>query len=215
MKLKDYDYEEDKFIEEIFKKRFSVRSYLDKNVEFDKIANMLEAARWAPSAGNLQEIKYIITEEKASRKKISDACNQVWISSAPVIITVVADINKLRQYFSSRGENVYSYMDGAIVAEHLMLEATRLNLGTCLIGAFDEEVIKEVLSIPKTEAVIAIITVGYTNETERRVDRKNLNNKVFFEKYGSSIKNADTAKGNIRIIDRIKKGINSINKKSK
>lgn len=211
----DYDLSEDKFINEIFKKRFSVRRYLNKDVEFDKITNMLEAARWAPSAGNLQELKYVIVDDKTQIKNISNACSQRWIENVPLIITVIADANKLKMYFGSRGEKVYSYMDGAIAAEHIMLEATRLGLGSCIIGAFDETNIKDILSIPEKDMLIAVITIGYTSEKERRTDRDNLNGKVFFEKYGITFKNSNKAKGNPRILEGIKKKINLIKDKTK
>ncbi len=196
-----------------FVDRFSVRSYLMKKVEFEKVSYLLEAARWAPTSGNLQELRYVVVDNKETIQKLSVASyNQMWMASAPLHIIILADLEKLSKHFGPRGEKIYSIMDGAIAAEHIMLEASVLDLGSCLVGAFYDEKVKEIIGAPKNSRVIAIVTVGYPFNATRITNRENLDGKVFFNKYSVKFINPDFVKGNYRIGDKITTFLNKLKK---
>ena len=158
---------------EAIKKRRSIRSYEDKPVEKEKIEKLLEAARLAPSAKNMQEWKFIVITDKEIKEKLVPACkNQKFISEAPVVIAAVSDPS-FRWY----------KVDVGIALEHIALEAVELGLGTCWIGAFYEDKVKEILSVPDNMEVVALMTVGYGKEEGKKTTRKPLEEIVCYDKY--------------------------------
>ncbi len=146
---------------EAIKKRCSVRSYQDRSVEKEKLEMILEAARLAPSAGNRQEWRFIIVEDKNTRQRLTKAAkNQVSVSQAPVIIACCAETDN---YTMTCGQLAYT-IDLAIAIEHMALKATEEGLGTCWIGAFYEDQVKEILGIPKDIRVVQLLILGYPDK---------------------------------------------------
>ena len=160
---------------EAIKLRRSVRAYRDKPVEKEKIQKLLEAARLAPSAKNRQEWRFIVVTDKRTREHLVDACKgQKFVGEAPLIIVGLADPSVSRWY----------KVDLGISMEHIVLQATELGLGTCWIGAFYEDKVKEILNIPENKEVVALLTVGYPREEGSRLTgRKKLEEIVCYEKY--------------------------------
>ncbi|MEM4260379.1 MAG: nitroreductase family protein [Candidatus Woesearchaeota archaeon] len=175
---------------EAIQKRRSIRSYIEKPVEFEKIATIIEAGHLAPSAGNIQEWKFIIVTEKEKIKQVANYClEQYWIASAPVLIVICCDPEKQEVNYGLRGVRLYSIQDSACAAENMLLAATGLGLGSCWVGAFDEERIKEIFNIPKNIRVQSIITIGYSNEVPTRQERQSLESITYFNNYGMRIEN--------------------------
>lgn len=140
------------------KKRSSVRRFLDKPIEEAKLKVVLEAGRLAPSAKNLQEWRFILVKDPEIRRKIGQAANgQEFVGEAPVVIVACA-VTDLR--VMSCGQLCYP-IDVAIALDHISLVAVELGLGTCWIGAFDEDKVKEILGIPKEVRVVELMPVGY------------------------------------------------------
>lgn len=169
-------------LEETIRNRRSIRSYQDKPVEEEKIHRILDAARWAPSAGNLQSIEYIVVRDKEIRESLSETSyGQAQPRNAPVNIVVCCNFSKITHY-GERGETLYSIQESGACIQNLMLAAHSLGLGTCWIGAFDEERAKEILGIPEHVRPVGIITLGYPDESPRS-SRKDLKGIVFEEMY--------------------------------
>lgn len=146
--------------------RRSIRKYKDMEVEMDKVGKVLYAARDAPSSGNLQNWKFILVTDEDTRIKLAEASlNQYWMSEAPVHIVVCAEPEKAEQYYGIRGERLYSIQNCAAAIQNMLLAATAEGLGSCWVGAFEEEMVKRILDIPGNIRVQAIVTLGYANET--------------------------------------------------
>ena len=139
--------------------RKSVRDYTDKEVEDDKLTQILEAARWAPSWANKQCSTYILVKDK---KKIAELASMFmgWIKQAPAVIVACADPKASGQ----RNGMDYYLVDVGIAMQQLVLAATSLGLGTCWIGGFDESKVKQALSVPDNIKVVALTPVGYPAE---------------------------------------------------
>jgi nitroreductase len=138
--------------------RKSVRSYLDKPVEDEKLKTILEAGRLAPSASNRQEWRYVIVRDREERERIAEAANrQSFVGEAPVIIVACAETDG---HIMSCGQPCYP-IDVAISLDHMTLVAAELSLGTCWIGAFNEKKVKEILGIPEHIRVVALMPLGY------------------------------------------------------
>jgi nitroreductase len=169
-------------IEEAIKNRQSVRSYLGKPVEREKIMALLEAARIAPSAGNRQEWRFIVVTDDKTRKKMAKAAaGQVFVGEAPCVIACCADSDN---HEMRCGQLCYP-IDVAIAIDHITLSAVELGLGTCWIGAFHEDKVKKILNIPKTIRVVELLTLGYPQDkTIRKKNRYELKEIVFYEEWG-------------------------------
>ena len=165
---------------EAIRQRYSVRGYLDKDIEDDKLNRILEAARLAPSARNIQEWKFIIVKDGDTRQKMIDACKgQQFVGQAPVVIVACAVIT---DYTMSCGQLAYP-VDLAIAVDHMTLQAVELGLGTCWIGAFYEDKVKELLQIPEEVRIVAVLPVGYPATTPKEKDRKTLDQITCREKW--------------------------------
>ena len=143
---------------EAIRKRCSVRSYQDRPVEKEKLEEVLEAARLAPSASNRQEWRFVVVQDKDIRKRLAQAAkNQTFVSEAPVVIACCA---KTDNHTMTCGQMCYP-IDVAIAIEHMALKATEEGLGTCWIGAFYEDKVKEILGIPQDIRVVELLILGY------------------------------------------------------
>jgi nitroreductase len=141
--------------------RKSVRKYLDKPVEEEKITKCLEAARLAPSWENKQCWRFVVVRDKEIIAKLAKGIN-FWAKSAPVFIVACGDPKRSGTRY---GQNYY-LVDVAIAMEHLVLAAANLGLGTCWLGLFDEEETKKLLKIPEGIRVVALTPLGYPHPDE-------------------------------------------------
>ena len=148
-------------IMEAIKRRCSSRGYKNRAVEKEKLELILEAARLAPSAGNRQEWRFVVVQENNTRQRLMKAAkDQPSVGQAPVIIVCCAETDN---YTMSCGQLAYP-IDVAIAVEHMALKATEEGLGTCWIGAFYEDQVKEILGIPKDIRVVLLLILGYQDK---------------------------------------------------
>ncbi|MFC1594270.1 nitroreductase family protein [Candidatus Omnitrophota bacterium] len=141
--------------------RRSVRSYEDTPVTKEKLQSILEAARLAPSAGNRQEWRFIVVRDHATRQKLMAAAkDQAFVGQAPAVIACCAETDG---HTMTCGQLCYP-IDVAIAIDHVTLAATAEGLGTCWVGAFHEDRVKDILQIPREIRVVELVTVGYAND---------------------------------------------------
>jgi nitroreductase len=158
---------------EVLEKRRSIRKYKDTPIPKDKILEILEAARIAPSAGHRQPWHFIVVENKETIKKLA---KQEWAATAPLMIVGLAD---------QAASPTWCINDLGIAFEHIVLAATDLGLGTCWMGQSNrEELVKSLLDIPDNFKVVALTTLGVSDETPLPKERKSLETIVSWEKYG-------------------------------
>jgi len=147
---------------ECIKTRRSIRRYQDKPVPWDDISTILDAGRLAPSSGNLQNWKFIVVQDKDKKAKIAEAAlKQHWIVKASTIIVICAEPEKAKRYYGDRGEKLYTIQNCAAAVQNMLLEATNLGLGSCWVGAFDEEKVKRIIGTEKQVKILALVTIGY------------------------------------------------------
>lgn len=140
------------------KERYSVRSYKPRLVEKEKLDAVLEAARLAPSARNVQGWRLVVAQDAETRKKLMVAANnQAFVGEAPVVIACCA-VNT--DHVMRCGQYAYP-IDAAIAIDHMTLQAVEEGLGTCWIGSFYEDQVKAILGIPENVRVVALLTLGY------------------------------------------------------
>jgi len=166
-------------------KRRSHRKFKEDIIEDEILERIIEAGRLAPTWSNKQGARYIIVKSKSLIKEIADATSQKWIESVPMLIVVCIAPSR-------SGKNIsgleYFTVDASICMEHIVLAATNEGLGTCWVGLFNEDKIKDALSIPEKVRVIALTPLGYSRYTPREQIRKPIEQICFSEKYGNNIK---------------------------
>lgn len=162
----------------IFERR-SIRQYISKQVEDEKLERILEAIRLAPSANNSQAWKFIVVKDPSKIAFLAESSGQMFIKQAPVVIAAcgmnTGSIMKCGQYRYT--------VDVSIAFTCMMLEACELGLGTCWLGHFDEKKAKEILEVPDDVRIVALSPLGYPNETPGQRPRKKLEEIVAYDKW--------------------------------
>lgn len=169
---------------EVIRNRRSIRSYLKKNIEKEKLREVLKAAMFSPTARNLRPWEFIVVTEDETKERLSRATPYAsFAKDAPVVIVICYDTGKARRFKE----------DCSICAENIWLEATNQGLGTCFIQIAEgteadkgnpEEFVKSVLSIPETYRVQCLLPVGYTaKHPEPHKDEEFEEGRIHFEKF--------------------------------
>lgn len=173
--------------------RRSIRKYLNKPVEFEKITLILKAGINAPSSGNLQDYRFIIITDKDLIRNIAEHCTeQYWIAQAPALVLVCSDTERAESYYGLRGKRLYSVQNAAAAVQNMLLAAHDLDLGACWVGSFDEDFINDTLKIPEIVRPQALITLGYPDESPNPKEKEDIDSMVFFNEYGNTIRNLNT-----------------------
>ncbi len=160
-----------KSLDEIIANRRSTRKYKNIPVEKEKIMQLLEAARLAPSACNAQPWKFVVIETpEAKNRVIKEGFGNLvvpnkWAAEAPAIILVCSQTKFLVHDIAEKIQDVdYHLIDLGIACEHLVLKAEEIGLGTCYIGWFRGKEIKKALNLPRSYKIECIITLGYPED---------------------------------------------------
>ncbi len=170
--------------------RFSVRSFTDRKVDPDSITRLLEAGGKAPSAGNLQDWRFIVVTDEGKKEEIARACmDQAWIGQAAVLIVVCSDLTNLRRFYNERAE-VYGIEDCSAATANILLKATDLGINTTWVSAFDEDEIAIILRTPDSYKIVSVIAAGYSDETKDEKEKHDIRTLTYYEQYGSSTSQA-------------------------
>jgi nitroreductase len=171
---------------DVFDNRKSIRFYKDDPVSDEVLLKVLNAARLAPSAGNIQPWHFIIVKNKEKRASIAKGCRYgKFLSESPIIIVACGDRKASSQWYS---------IDTTIALEHIVLAATSIALGSCWIGMFNEKEVRKIIDLPKNFEIIVLLALGYPR---KKLDlwakilhtmrpRKKLQEIISFETFGNS-----------------------------
>jgi len=162
---------------EVVKQRHSVRSYKPDPVEPDKLQQILECARLAPTAANRQAFKVVVVTTEGNKEVLQQIYRNAWFVQAPHLLCVCSIPGK--SWVRSDKKN-YSDVDAAIVMDHMVLAATALGLGTCWVAAFDVDATREILKLDGAWEPIAFTPLGYPNDSTFKKVRKPLEETVVY-----------------------------------
>ena len=165
-------------IEDVFeaiKTRRSVRAYLPEDIPDKVIANVLEAAIWAPTAGNAQPWYFYVLRDEYLKKKLAEAAlSQTFIAQAPVVIIVCADLDRAESAYGKRGVELYCIQDCAAAVQNMLLCVHALGLGACWVGAFDEQGASDLLELPRQHRPLAVVPIGRPGALAKNPGRRTL-----------------------------------------
>jgi len=179
-----------RFFQQLVKSRRSIRRYLDKPVEREKILTCIEAARMAPSADNVQPWRFLIIDEQELKMRFA---NEVFsgiyyiskfAARAPVLILILARLDIIANRIGKQIQNIhYYFIDIGIAGEHIVLQAEELGLGTCWIGWFNPRKARKFFKIPRKYKIVSLMAIGhYEKKPSKERKRKKLQEIVWFNK---------------------------------
>lgn len=158
---------------DILEKRKSIRAFLGKDVEKEKIAELLDAINSAPSAGNLQAYKIVVVKTQKTKEALAAAAlGQGFIGEAPVVLVFLADAARASSKYGNRGASLYAVQDATIAAAYAQLAATALELGSVWVGAFNESAVAKLVGAEEWQRPVAIIPLGYPAEQPEHHGRR-------------------------------------------
>lgn len=168
---------------ELAKTRYSVRNYETKAVEEEKLQQILEAGRVAPTAGNKQPQRILVVREQDGLEKLRKAAN---IFNAPMALIICGDHDAV--WVRPQDGKHMVEVDASIVTDHMMLKATELGLGTLWMTWFDPTIVKEEFQLPEPIEPVNLLLIGYAagepkSPDRHETERKALNETVFYDTF--------------------------------
>lgn len=180
---------------EALRRRRSVRQFQTLPIEDEKLREVLEAVRASPSWANQQCWRVIVVKDADTRQGMADLSYlesffapkgyktnpaQKALAQAPVVLVLCADPEHSGNV---RGQTYY-LTDVGIAAQSLMLAARALGLGSVFVGIFQEEPLRELLSVPENIRIVGLFPLGYPVEDKKEgPKRKPLDEICFFERW--------------------------------
>lgn len=142
------------------KERYSVRQYQNKIIEPEKMEKIMEAAKVAPTAANLQPVHIYVLKSEAALKKIREITPCAF--NAPVVLMIT--YSESEQWKNGLEKGIASGQeDASIVATHIMMEAWDLGIGSCWVNAFPNSKAAEAFDVPADEKVVLLMPLGYAD----------------------------------------------------
>ncbi|MBN2330212.1 MAG: nitroreductase family protein [Candidatus Aenigmarchaeota archaeon] len=169
---------------ECIKSRASVRSYKPDEIPDAVLDEVLDAAIHAPSAGNVQDWEFVVVRKQETKARLAEAAYaQGFIAQAPVIVVVCSNLRTISAAYGERGKGLYSIQDTSAASQNLMLAACEKGIGTCWVGSFNDEKVREILVLPTHVRPMALIPMGYPASQPRRTNRRVLGEVVHRDMY--------------------------------
>jgi nitroreductase len=164
---------------EAIRKRYSCRAYQEKSIEQEKLSQILEAARLAPSAKNMQDWRFVVVTDREKKHKLAEAANnQAFIEKAGAIIIACSVSSEVMRCGQAVGP-----IDVAIALEHICLQAAQSGLATCWIGSFYPDKVRLIAGIPEDVAIIELMALGYPADKQKEPNREPMEKIVCYERW--------------------------------
>jgi len=171
-------------VSDAIKGRRSIRAFKNQDVPAEIVEKLIDAARCAPSAGNIQPWEFIIVRKPEIKRRLAEAAlSQTFIEEAPIVIVVCANEDRSSLGYGMRGKTLYCIQDTAAAIQNIHLSAYSIGLGTCWVGAFREEEARKILKIPHGVRPVAIVPVGYRAESPPPRGRRSMSEVVHYETF--------------------------------
>lgn len=169
--------------DKVIKERHSVRRFSTKKVDWENIIEAIDSANSAPLAGNIPVFKFILVDDKTKIQRLADASQQDFVSDVNYVIVICSVPDQLLRSYNERGKTYARQQAGAAI-ENFLLKITDMNLASCWVGAFVDDQVRNILSIPDNVEVEAILPVGYEMPAKGKQQFKpDLNNALYFNKW--------------------------------
>lgn len=169
-------------LDKAIKSRKSVRKFKTKKPDWRKIIDCIDSARYAPMAGNNFSLRFILVDNKENIKKISEACQQPFVSQANYVVIFCSDTSRTANAYGKKAKIFCRQQAGAGI-QNFLLEIQEKGLSTCWIGYFVEKQIKNILQVPEDINIEAIFPIGYEMGNAKPKPKIELDNTLYFNSY--------------------------------
>jgi nitroreductase len=160
---------------QMIQSRRSIREFQDRSLPEKVVDDLMEALRWAPSAGNLQSRFFYFVFNPELRKRLAEAAlSQEFIARAPLVVVACADY-RIADHYGQRGQELYMLQDVAASLQNLLLVAHARGLGATWVGALNEDRVRKLLNVPDHLRPVALVPVGYPDERPEAPSRISAN----------------------------------------
>jgi nitroreductase len=171
-------------IDDAIRTRRSIRRFTTEDVPDTIVTELLELACWSPSAGNLQARDFVVVRDPKIKQALADAAfSQQFVASAPVVIVVCANSDRSARRYGYRGKTLYCIQDADTATLTILLALHAKGLGSCWVGAFDENKASSALELPETIRPVAILPIGHPAEKKNPPKRLPLEKLVHHERW--------------------------------
>jgi nitroreductase len=162
--------------------RRSIRSFKDKKPNWRDIIEAIETTTYAPMAGNIFSLRFMVITDDKLIQRIAAWSEQDFIAQTEYLVLFITRQDVVTNTFGEKGKDYAKQQAGAAI-QNFLLKITDLKLATCWIGHFNEKRIKEMLQIPEDRIIEAIFPIGYSKEKLKPKNKKELFDKIFFNKW--------------------------------
>jgi len=169
--------------DKLIRARKSTRSFKKTSPDWRDIIECIDAARFAPMAGNNYTLKFILIDEKDKIDLIAKYCQQDFITQVHYVVVACSNPSRTINSYGESGK-IYSRQQAGTGLQNFWLKLTEKGLSTCWVGLFVESEVKELLKIPKEVNVEAIFPIGYSSEKADKRSNIELDSILYFNKYG-------------------------------
>lgn len=166
----------------LIKSRRSIKRYKSKKPDWRVILDCIDSMRYAPMAGGNFSLKLVLVDDLDKIQKISEACEQDFVSSAQYVLVVCSDGKRTKTAYEGRADKYLRQQAGAAI-QNFLLSITDAGLATCWIGHFYDDKIRRILRIPEDVEVEAVFPVGYSYEKPKKKELVNFDNVMYFNEY--------------------------------
>jgi nitroreductase len=193
--------------------RRSIRNFKEREVDKDDLYLLVESAMHAPTSGNLQDCRFIVTTKKEIIHKTAQHCmEQDWISGATGLIAICSQPKLQKEWYGENGDKIFSIQNAAAAAQNILLSAHALGLGACWVSGFDQKEINDLFDTGDARVEV-IIPVGYPNEKPDKKVIEEIDAVMFFDKYGNDKSNLTLMNKDYSVI--LEKELQELPEKSK
>lgn len=175
-------------LQEAIEKRKSVKKYSRKKPDWRDIIECIDSARFAPMAGNIFSLKFILVDDEKNIFEISEACQQLFIANAKFVVVVCSEGAKTKISFGERSK-IYLRQQAGAGIQNFLLSLTEKGLDTCWIGHFFEDKIKSILRIPENIQVEALFPIGLPTKVKGETHPEKVKTKLEYLLRFNSYKN--------------------------
>ncbi|HOW36723.1 MAG TPA: nitroreductase family protein [Candidatus Pacearchaeota archaeon] len=170
-------------LDKVIRSRKSVREFSRKKPDWRAIVDSVNAARFAPAAGNNFEMKFIVLKNPDKINNVAKSCHQLFVAEAYYVIVAVSDPSRLINEFGEEAGQVYCRQQAGAAIQNILLKAQELGLSTCWVGLFEEHEVKVELKIPDKMQVEAVIPIGYEMKKSKPKNKIPLENVIRFDDF--------------------------------
>lgn len=170
-------------LDDAIEERHSVRRFSTKKVDWADIIEAVDSANQAPLAGNIATLRFVVITDKTKIQKIAEACQQDFVSDVEYLVVVCSKLDEVKRAYGKRGE-MYARQQAGAAIENFLLKITDMGLASCWVGAFVDDLIKDILVIQDEVNVEAVLPIGYEMpRTGKQRKKTSMDNVLYWNKW--------------------------------